>query len=546
MTRPLPTMTMDYDYIVVGAGAAGCVVASRLSEDPKTRVLLLEAGGTDDGMFVSVPAGDILLMGNAKYDWCFETEPDATINGRALAIPRGKLLGGSNSINGMIHVRGHTSDYDHWHDLGNEGWSYREVLPYFMKSEHFERGGSETRGSGGPLHIADPTERHQLCDVFIEAAVAEGFARNEDYNSGELEGFGYYQVNQRGGRRWSVVRGYLHGARARHNLRIETGTRVTKLLFAGRRCVGVACIHKGLPRQLHCNGEVILSAGAVQSPQLLEISGIGSRLVLERFGIPVMQDLPGVGENYRDHYATRMKWRVKLPVTFNERTRGLALMCEIGKYFLLRRGVLTLPIALAHGFVRTRPELAYPDIQFHFAPASYCGGSNRRLDASPGMTLGIYQLRPESSGSIHVKSPDPFLAPAIRSNFLAEAEDRRCLLAGMKIARRIAENPAMDRFRGVELSPGSHVQSDDEWLAYARAEGDTSYHPVGTCKMGRDSMAVVDARLRVRGVGGLRVVDASVMPTMVSGNTSAATIMIAERAADLLKADANSATRAAA
>jgi choline dehydrogenase len=534
----------EFDYIIVGAGSAGCVLANRLTDNPRCRVLLLEAGPPDRHFWIDVPAGFSKLMNNPRYNWCFETEPDPNVNNRRIPIPRGKTLGGSSSINGMVYVRGNPLDYDTWAQLGNRGWSYESVLPYFKKSEHYEgKDGGEARGRGGPLNVAEMRENNEVCDAFIAAGVAEGWPRNPDYNSGDQEGFGYFQVTQKNGRRWSTARAFLDPARSRPNLRIETEAQATELILEGARCVGVRYRQRGQMREARCGGEVLLAAGTVKSPHLLELSGIGQPELLTSLGIPVRHELPGVGENYRDHYAPRMNWRVKLRVTLNEQTRGFYLAREVCKYLLWQRGILTYTAGIAYGFVRTRPELEVPDVQFHFAHASYATAANRLLDREPGMTLTVYQCRPESKGSIHAKSADPLESPAIRPNFLSEEIDQRVLIGGMKIGRRIVQNPAMDRYRAHEMNPGESVQTDDEWLTFARANGQTTYHVVGTCKMGQDRMAVVDERLKVHGIAGLRVVDASVMPTMVSGNTNAAVIMIAEKAADMIRED--SAQRAA-
>jgi choline dehydrogenase len=529
-----------YDYIIVGAGSAGCVLANRLSEDPSKKVLLLEAGRKDDGFWIPIPVGFAKLLNSKTYNWNFETEPEPGVKNRVIPIPRGKTLGGSSSINGMLYVRGNPLDYDTWAQFGNRGWSYDSVLPYFRKSEHFEPGGDETRGRGGPLNVTNMFERHEILDAVIDAAAGEGLPPNPDYNNGHQEGFGYYQVTQKDGRRWSTARAFLDPARGRPNLHVETEAHATSLLLEGKRCVGVAYKQRGAAHEARAGIEVVLAAGAVPSPQLLELSGIGQPALLAANGIDVKHALPGVGENYRDHFCPRMNWRVKLPITLNEQTRGLTFAREILKYFTQHKGILTFTAGIVYGFARTRPELAEPDVQYHFTHASYATAATRVLDREPGMTLAVYQCRPEAKGSIHIRSADPFAKPVIRPNFLGDPLDQQTVVAGLKLGRRIIENAAMDKYRSYEMNPGDGVQTDDQLLDFARGNGQTTYHVVGTCKMGQDPMAVVDDQLRVHGLAGLRVVDASVMPTMVSGNTNAATIMIAEKGADLIKAAAAS------
>jgi len=526
----------DYDYIIIGAGSAGCALAHRLTEEPGNKVLLLEAGPKDDSMWIAIPVGFTKLLNSTRYNWNFAAEPEDNVKGRSIPIPRGKTLGGSSSINGMLYVRGNPLDYNTWSQFGNRGWSYDSVLPYFRKSEHFEPGGDETRGRGGLLNVANMIERAELLDAFIDAAAAEGYPRNPDYNNGHQEGFGYYQVTQKNGRRWSTARAFLDPARGRPNLRVETEAFTTRILLEGKRAVGVEYRQRGQMHQVRCNGEVILAAGAVKSPHLLELSGIGQPELLASLGIEVKHELRGVGENYRDHFAPRMNWRVKLPVTLNEQTRGMAFVKEIIKYYTQHRGVLTFTAGIVYGFVKTRPELEEPNVQFHFAHASYSTAATRVLDREPGMTLTVYQCRPESKGSIHAQSADPLVAPAIRPNFLAEELDRQTIVAGMKIGRRIINNSVLDKYRAYEMNPGDQVQTDDEWLDFARVNGQTTYHVTGTCRMGQDALAVVDDELRVHGIAGLRVIDASIMPTLVSGNTNAAVIMIAEKGADMIKA----------
>src|SRR6516162_8545788 len=525
---------IEADFIVVGAGSAGCAVAARLSEDPATRVLLLEAGGEDRNRWIHIPLGFGKTFADPSVNWCYETEPDPGASNRRVFWPRGKVLGGSSSINGMVYIRGQVEDFDHWRQLGNTGWSFEDVLPYFKRSEHQVRGADSFHGTAGPLCVSDVAQ-HPISEAFIAATTELGFSRNDDFNGASQDGVGYHQTTTRNGKRCSTAVGYLRPAMQRPNLNIVTGALTEKILLENRRAVGVAFRRDGQLCTARAACEVILCGGAVNSPQLLMLSGIGPKDHLAGFGIPVVHDLPGVGQSLQDHYSAPIKLRCKLPITVNDVMLSSARKLKAGlEYYMLHRGPLAMISSPAALFARTRPELASPDVKISISPFS-AERPQDGLHRFSGFTSIAYQLRPESRGEIKLKSPDPFDAPAVYPNYLATETDQRTIVAGLKLIREILASPRMQALIETEFQPGPAVESDADLLEYAQRRGGTVYHPTSTCKMGSDPMAVVDDELRVHGVEGLRVADASVMPTVVSGNTNAATIMIGEKAADILR-----------
>jgi choline dehydrogenase len=535
----------EYDYIVVGAGSAGCVLANRLSADGRNRVLLLEAGPKDNYLWIHIPIGYGKTMFHQVYNWGFYTEPEPNMHGRQIYWPRGRGLGGSSSINGLISIRGQSDDYDHWAQLGNPGWDWKSVLPYFIKSEHNSRGASVTHGDDGPLWSSDIVEKHELMEAIIRGAEELGVRRTDDFNSGHQEGVGYYQLFTHNGWRISAAAAYLKPARSRKNLHIETNAHATGLIMEGRKAIGVRYRQNGAVRAAKASREVILSAGSLQSPQLLQLSGIGPAELLRRNGIEIVHELKGVGQNLQDHLQFRLMYRVSKPITTNDDLRSWFGQARIGLQWLLK-GTGPLGIGINQGglFTRILPGSKTPDIQFHFGTlsADHAGGKPHPW---PGCTFSVCQLRPESRGSVEIKSADPMEPPAMRPNYLSTETDRHCAIEAIKYARRLASTKALKPYLVSEYKPGAGVQTDGEILEFARENGATIFHPVGTCKMGSDPMAVTDARLRVRGAAGLRVVDCSIMPTLISGNTHAPAVMIAEKGSDMILEDAKAGLRAA-
>jgi choline dehydrogenase len=525
----------QYDYIIVGAGSAGAVLAARLTEDPRTRVLLLEAGRASH-FYSRFPISYGLLIHHPAANWLYESEPEPGTANRRIPVPRGKLLGGSSAINGLIWVRGQPADYDTWARMGARGWSWRDVAPLFDRIENFERPGAPGRGSGGPLHVSIVPDQNPLYDALFAAAVEAGHRINSDYNSEDQEGIGKAQASIRRGRRMSVAYCYLSPAMRRPNLSVITRATVRRVLLEGQRCVGVVYAHQGREVEVRARREVILSAGAVATPQLLELSGIGRPDILERHGIAVRHTLPAVGENFRDHINARIVWRVKDPrISYNYRARGIGAVTEALRYVTTGGGFYSLPSAPLVAFLKTRPDLATPDVQMHLIPYAIKDPKRRKLHDFPSMTIACYQLRPDSLGSVHIRSSDPDAQPAIRFSFLTHEVDRRTMTAGFRMMRGIAEARAMDVLRGEEFSPGRNVETDAQILDWICNNSQTGYHAMGTCRMGQGPDTVVDERLRVRGIEGLRVADASVFPTMPSGNTNAPSIMVGEKAADLIR-----------
>ena len=536
--RPVKRETMEFDYVIVGAGSAGCVLANRLSADGKNSVLLLEAGPKDTNLWIHVPLGYGRLFKEKTVNWMYQTEPEPGLDGRSVFQPRGKVLGGSSSINGLLYIRGQHEDYDRWRQRGNAGWGFDDVLPYFKKAEDQQRGADDFHGTGGPLPVSDLGHPDPLSAAFITAAAETGLPVNPDFNGASQEGAGFFQTTTRHGRRASTAVAYLRSARGRSNLRIETSALAQRIVFDGRRADAVEYRQAGVLKTARARKEILISGGAFNSPQLLQLSGVGPADLLRKHGIDVVLDAPGVGHDLQDHMQVRVVMRCSQPITLNDIVNNPVRKILTGlQYAAFRTGPLTIAAGTSGAFFKTNPRLATPDIQIHFLPFS-TDKMGEKLHSFSGFSASVCQLRPESRGSLRIRSADPAAPPEIRINYLSTEVDRTANVEGLKILRKILQAKALSPYVVEEVDPGAKVVSDEALLAYCRARGSTIYHPTSTCRMGNDPLAVVDQRLRLRGIEGLRVVDASVMPDLVSGNTNAVVIMIAEKASDMILEDA--------
>jgi choline dehydrogenase-like flavoprotein len=527
-----------FDYVIVGAGSAGCVLANRLSEDPRNKVLLLEAGGKDNYHWVHIPVGYLYCIGNPRTDWGFQTAECAGLNGRKLLYPRGKILGGCSSINGMLYLRGQAADYDGWRQMGNTGWGWNDVLPYFIKSEDYYGGADVMHGEGGEWRVEEQRLRWEILDAWRDAAVAAGLPATDDFNRGDNHGVGYFKVNQRKGWRWNTSKGFLKPVKNRPNLRVLTHAQAERLIFEGRRATGVQLLLNGQPAMVHADGEVILSSGSIGSPQLLQLSGVGPGTLLQKHGIEVRLDQPEVGANLQDHLQIRCAYKVQDVKTLNTMASTLYGKGMIGLEYALRRtGPMSMAPSQLGAFAYSSEDVATPDLEYHVQPVTLDAFGQPPHDF-PAITASVCHLRPESRGHVQITSPDARAHPEIQPNYLSTAGDRLVAARAIRLTRKIMAQEPLAKYRPEEFKPGLSFQSDDELSKGAGEIASTIFHPVGTTRMGADEASVVDPNLRVRGIQGLRVVDAGVMPRITSGNTNSPTIMIAEKASDLIKADA--------
>ncbi|WP_372763616.1 GMC family oxidoreductase [Litorivivens sp.] len=527
-------MTQIYDYIIVGAGSAGCALANRLSREASRRVLLLEAGGKDSNPMVHIPLGFAFTMKDPKTSWCYKTEPEPHLNDRELDWPRGKVLGGSSSINGMVYIRGQKEDYDAWAEAGNRGWGYDDLLPYFRRSEHNVRGASRYHGIGGGLWVDEPTDKMELAQLYIQAGIESGIPYNEDFNGERQEGIGYYQLNIKDGLRQSSAKTFLKQCIDRPNLDLQTHALTTRIEFDGKKATAIKYRQKGKEMRAECRGEIILCGGTINSPQLLELSGIGDGEFLQKMGIKTVHHLPGVGENLQDHLTVNTQCSLTDVTTFHDELKPLGMVKNLAKLAFKRKGLLIHPASQVGAFFRTTDEVERPDAQIHFTPAAGEPDEKGRINPLPGTTATVCYLRPTSRGSVHLRARNPETHPLIRANYLSTEHDVKHTLAAVQKTRDIFKAPSLKKYHRGELMPGPDVDNDEKLLEYIRNISESVYHPVGTCKMGHDELAVVDDRLRVHGVENLRIADGSIMPTILSGNTNATCVLIGERCADFI------------